>query len=107
MEIDQLEKMSFAQMLSYRHRIMEVAFGTVSPDMSISHEWMLHDTLQTMRSMDKGLAIDVVRGFCQLLKAMTSRERGSISTLGSYLEFRELDVGRPYVHLQLSDLFEI
>jgi aristolochene synthase len=91
---DQLEKMSFAQMLSYRHRIMQVVFGTVSPDMGTSHEWMLYDTLQTMRTIDKRLANDVARGFCQLLKAMTSQERGSISTLGSYLDFREVDVGR-------------
>jgi aristolochene synthase len=55
---------------------------------------MLYDTLQTMRRINKTLANDVARGFCQLLKAMTSQERSSISTIGPYLEFREIDVGK-------------
>ncbi|CAG8947440.1 unnamed protein product [Penicillium salamii] len=93
---DQLEKMSFAQMLSYRHRTMEVVLGSVKPDISISREWMLYDTLQIMRRMDKKLANDVARGFCQLLKAMTSPERNSIKELEPYLELREVDVGRTF-----------
>lgn len=95
-QIDQLEKMSFPQMLSYRHRTMEVVLGTYKPDISISREWMLYDTLETMRGMNKTLANDAARGFCQLLKAMTSQERASISDLEAYLEFREVDVGRTY-----------
>lgn len=105
-EIDQLEKMSFTQMLSYRDRVMKVALGTVSPNRSISLEWMLHDTVMGMRSMDEVLANDVVQGFCQLLQAQTSQERATINTLGSYLKFRETDVGRPYV-LQLLFIFDI
>ncbi|CAG7951742.1 unnamed protein product [Penicillium olsonii] len=93
---DQLEKMSFAQMLSYRHRTMEVALGSVKPDISISREWMLYDTLQIMRGMDKRLANRVARGFCQLLKAMTSPERNSITNLESYFQFREVDSGRTF-----------
>ncbi|KAJ5339687.1 hypothetical protein N7452_006415 [Penicillium brevicompactum] len=93
---DQLEKMSFPQMLSYRHRTMEVVLGTSKPDISISREWMLYDTLEIMRGMNKTLANDAARGFCQLLKAMTSQERASISDLEAYLEFREVDVGRTF-----------
>lgn len=52
--------------------------------------------------MDEVLANDVAQGFCQLLQAQTSQERSTIKTLGSYLKFREIDVGRPYV---LSLLF--
>lgn len=96
-EIDQLEKMSFTQMLSYRDRVMTIALGTSSPDRSICLEWMLHDTVTAMRSMDEVLASDVAQGFCQLLQAQTSQERTTIKTLGSYLKFREIDVGRPYV----------
>lgn len=101
-EIDQLEKMSFTQMLSYRDRVMTIALGTASPDRSICLEWMLHDTVLAMRSMDEVLTNDVAQGFCQLLQAQTSQERSTIKTLGSYLKFREIDVGRPYV---LSLLF--
>ena len=97
--------MSFTQMLSYRERVMKVALGTASPDRHICHEWMLYDTIMTMRSMDEALANDVAKGFCQLLQAQTAPERTSITTLGSYLNFRELDVGRPYV-LPLLLVFE-
>lgn len=96
-EIDQLERMSFTQMLSYRNRVMTIALGTSSPNRSICLEWMLHDTIMAMRSMDEVLASDVAQGFCQLLQAQTSEERTTIKTLGSYLKFREIDVGRPYV----------
>lgn len=81
---------------------MTIALGTASPDRSICLEWMLHDTVLAMRSMDEVLANDVAQGFCQLLQAQTSQERSTIKTLGSYLKFREIDVGRPYV---LSLLF--
>ncbi|KAJ5706171.1 hypothetical protein N7536_001860 [Penicillium majusculum] len=93
---DQLEKMSFTQMLSYRDRVMTIALGTASPDRSICLEWMLHDTVLAMRSMDEVLTNDVAQGFCQLLQAQTSQERSTIKTLGSYLKFREIDVGRPF-----------
>lgn len=96
-EVDQLEKMSFAQMLSYRERIIQIASGNSSPDRAICLEWMLHDTVTSMRDIDEVLANDVAQGFCQLLHAQTSQERASKTTLGSYLEFREIDVGRPYV----------
>ncbi|CAI7620725.1 unnamed protein product [Penicillium bialowiezense] len=93
---DQLEKMNFPQMISYRHRIMEVVLGSSKPDISISREWILYDTFQIMRGMNKPLADDVARGFCHLLKAMTSQERASISNLEPYLEFREIDFGRTF-----------
>lgn len=75
---------------------MGVVLGSYKPDISISREWILYDTFQIMRGMNKPLADDVARGFCHLLKAMTSQERASISNLEPYLEFREVDVGRTY-----------
>ncbi|KAJ5491838.1 hypothetical protein N7453_009935 [Penicillium expansum] len=91
---DQLEKMSFTQMLPYRDRVMKIALGTASPDSSVCLEWMLHDTVMAMRSVDEVLANDVTQGFCQLLQAQTSQERTTIKTLGSYLKSREIDMGR-------------
>lgn len=96
-KLDQLEKMNFTQMLSYRERVMKIALGMASPDRGLCLEWMLHDTFQDMRNIDEVLANDVAQGFCQLLRAQTSQERISIQTLGSYLNFREVDAGRPYV----------
>ncbi|KAJ5782243.1 hypothetical protein N7457_004017 [Penicillium paradoxum] len=92
---DQLEKMSFTQMSSYRDRVIKIAFGKANPDKSICLEWMLHDTITSMQKIDEVLANDVTQGFCQLLQAQTSKERTSIKTLGLYLKFREIDVGRP------------
>ncbi|OQD86483.1 hypothetical protein PENANT_c007G00831 [Penicillium antarcticum] len=93
---DQLEKMSFEQMHSYRERVMRIALGAMSPDKHVCLEWMLHDTFQSMRNIDEGLAGDAAQGFCQLLQAQTSQERSSIQTLGSYLKFREIDAGKPW-----------
>lgn len=88
-------------MLSYRDRLMKVALGAASPDRCICLEWMLHDTVMAMRSMDEVLANDVAQGFCQLLQAQTSQERTTANTLGSYLKFRETDVGKTYELLSL------
>lgn len=76
---------------------MKIAYGKANPDRNICLEWMLYDTVMSMQNIDGVLANDVVEGFCQLLQAQTSQERTSIKTLGSYFQFRELDVGRPYV----------
>ncbi|KAJ5355833.1 hypothetical protein N7517_010442 [Penicillium concentricum] len=106
---DQLEKMSFTQMLSYRDQVMKIALGTANPDRRICLEWMLHDTVMAMRSMDELLASDIAQGFCQLLQAQTSQERSTIKTLGAYLRFREIDVGRPFgakLHLTTTELKE-
>ncbi|KGO52153.1 Terpenoid synthase [Penicillium expansum] len=81
-------------MLPYRDRVMKIALGTASPDRSVCLEWMLHDTVMAMRSVDEVLANDVTQGFCQLLQAQTSQERTTIKTLGSYLKSREIDMGR-------------
>ncbi|EKV11136.1 hypothetical protein PDIG_47830 [Penicillium digitatum PHI26] len=87
--------MSLTEVLSYWDRVMKIVLGTASPDRSICLEWMIHDTVMVMRSMDEVLAYDVAQGFCQLLQAQTSQERTKIETLGSYLKFREIDVDRP------------
>ena len=104
LEMDQLEKMSLTEVLSYWDRVMKIVLGTASPDRSICLEWMIHDTVMVMRSMDEVLAYDVAQGFCQLLQAQTSQERTKIETLGSYLKFREIDVDRPYALLRNSFL---
>lgn len=84
-------------MSPYRERVMKIALGTANPDRDICLEWMLHDTLQDMRNIDEILANGAAEGFCQLLQAQTSQNRLSVQTLGSYLNFREIDAGKPCV----------
>ncbi|KAJ5546148.1 hypothetical protein N7494_003733, partial [Penicillium frequentans] len=93
---DQLDKMNAADMLSYRELIMQIARGKAEPDRSICVEWMLFDTLQSMRTIDEALASVLVEGFCTLLQMQTAPERTIIKHLGPYLERREIDVGRSF-----------
>ncbi|KAJ5159834.1 uncharacterized protein N7482_006838 [Penicillium canariense] len=93
---DQLEKMSMADMLSYRERVIRIAHGKESPNRDVCVEWMLSETLQLMRGMDEVLTNDLVEGFCTLLQAQTAPGRSSVQHLGPYLEAREVDVGRPF-----------
>ncbi|KAJ6102420.1 hypothetical protein N7486_004847, partial [Penicillium sp. IBT 16267x] len=93
---DQLDKMNAADMLSYRERIMQIARGKAEPDRSVCMEWMLSDTIQSMRTADEALTSDLVEGFVTLLQTQTAPERTTIKHLGPYLELREIDVGRPF-----------
>jgi aristolochene synthase len=63
-------------------------------------EWMLSDTIQSMRTADEALTSDLVEGFVTLLQTQTAPERTTIKHLGPYLELREIDVGRPYVFME-------
>lgn len=92
--------MNAADMLSYRELIMQLARGKAQPDRSVCVEWMLFDTLQSMRTIDEALASDLVEGFCTLLQMQTAPERTTIKHLGTYLERREIDVGRSYVFIE-------
>ena len=58
-------------------------------------EWMLFDTLHSMRSIDEVLASDVNEGFCALIQGQTTADRLKVKHLGPYLDYREIDVGRP------------
>lgn len=91
--------MNAADMLSYRDLIMKIALGESEPDRSICGEWMLFDTIQSMRTIDEVLTNDLVEGFCTLLQIQTAPERTTIKHLGPYLRRRETDVGRPYVFI--------
>ncbi|KAJ5656519.1 hypothetical protein N7507_008469, partial [Penicillium longicatenatum] len=93
---DQLDKMNAADMLSYRELIMQIARGKAEPDRTICVEWMLSDTIQSMRAIDEILTSDLVDGFCTLLQMQTAPERTATKHLGPYLERREIDFGRPF-----------
>lgn len=89
--------MNASEMLSYGDRVMGIANGAIQPDRKICLEWMLSETIRKMHSMDDLLIHDLVQGFCMLLRAQTATKRLSIRHLGTYLESREVDVGRPCV----------
>ncbi|KAJ5246459.1 hypothetical protein N7468_001442, partial [Penicillium chermesinum] len=93
---DQLDNMNLSDMLSYRARIIQIARRQSTPNKSVCVEWMLADTIQLAQSIDEKLANELVQGFCSLLMAQTAPERTSVKDLGSYLEHREIDVGRPF-----------
>jgi hypothetical protein len=76
---------------------MQIARGKAEPNRSVCVEWMLSDTIQSMRAIDEILTSDLVDGFCTLLQMQTAPERTAIKNLGPYLERREIDFGRPYV----------
>lgn len=80
-------------MLQYRKRVMRIARGKASPDRDSCLEWMLYDTLHSMRSVDETLANDLIEGFCTLLQGQTAESRLTVKHLGPYLEHREVDVG--------------
>lgn len=92
---DQLDKMEMSDLLQYRERVMAIARGELSPNRDSCLEWMLYDTLTSMRSIDEVLANDVIEGFCALLQGQTTENRLTVKHLGPYLEYREVDVGRP------------
>lgn len=92
--------MNSADMLSYRELLMQIARGKAEPDRSICLEWMLCDTIQSMKIIDEALTSDLVEGFCTLLQTQTAPNRTSIKHLGPYLERREIDVGRPYALIE-------
>ncbi|CEJ58436.1 hypothetical protein PMG11_07091 [Penicillium brasilianum] len=93
---DQLEKMSLADMLSYRERVVRIAHGEETPDREICIEWMLSDTLRIIREIDEILGKDLIEAFCTLLRAQTAQERLTIVHLAPYLAAREVDVGRTF-----------
>ncbi|KAJ5980657.1 hypothetical protein N7481_007955 [Penicillium waksmanii] len=104
---DQLDKMEMSDLLQYRERVMAIARGELSPNRDSCLEWMLHDTLTSMRSIDEVLANDVIEGFCALLQGQTTENRLTVKHLGPYLEYREVDVGRPFsanLHLTSAEI---
>lgn len=97
--LDKLDKLDAADLISYRERIMQVARMKISPDRTNPMEWMLCDIIKLMRGIDEPLTDDIIQRLCALLEAQTAPERASVKHLGPYLERREIDMGREYVHL--------
>lgn len=77
----------------------------ISPDRSNPMEWMLCDIIKLMRGLDEPLTDDIIERFCALLETQTAPERASVKHLGPYLQRREIDMGREYVHLRLGWIY--
>ncbi len=54
----------------------------------------MYDLLDAMRTLDKELADGIIEPTFTFMHAQTDRVRHSITNLGSYLEYRERDVGK-------------
>lgn len=92
-DIDELDNMEMSGLLHYRERIIGIARGEAYPTGDSCLEHMLHDTLGSMRSINENLTNDLVEGLCTLIQGQTAANRLTVKNLGSYLEYREVDVG--------------
>ncbi|USP74924.1 uncharacterized protein yc1106_02198 [Curvularia clavata] len=90
---DLLEEMSFDEGKAYNEHLMPIAEGKVAPDWSIPVEWMFHAIWDEMRKIDMELANSVLEPVFVFMRAQTDKSRVSIDQLGSYLVYRERDVG--------------
>jgi aristolochene synthase len=94
MILDQLEYMSLEDGKSYNESLMPLCKGETAPDRSIPVEWIMYDLWEDMRACDKQLADELVEPVFMFMRAQTSKERLQVQELGSYLEYRQGDVGQ-------------
>ncbi|KAI8931174.1 hypothetical protein NX059_011526 [Plenodomus lindquistii] len=90
---DILEDMSFDEGSKYNEHLMPIAKGVVAPDYSIPVEWMFHEIWDEMREIDRGLADSILEPVFVFMRAQTDKSRTTIDQLGTYLVYREKDVG--------------
>jgi aristolochene synthase len=89
--------MSFEDGEAYNNHLMPLSRGDVLPDRSIPVEYITYDLWESMRAHDKELADVILEPVFTFMRAQTDRTRTSLKELGSYLEYRERDVGKAYV----------
>ena len=98
--------MSLADGAAYNDSLMPLCRGDVLPDRAVPVQWMMYDLWEDMRRCDKELADEILEPVFLFMRAQTSTERLSVRGLGSYLHYRQGDVGQAYVehhrlHLRL------
>lgn len=94
MAVDLLEDMSFEDGKSYNEKLMPISRGHVLPDRSAPVEYITYDLWESMRSCDRKLADEILEPVFTFMRAQTDPRRKSHFQLGSYLEYRERDVGK-------------
>ena len=88
----------------YNESLIPIARGDVLPDRNKPSEFIMYDLWESMRAHDKILADQILEPVFTFMKAQTDTARtdGSVQELGSYLEYREKDVGKAYVYRTTS-----
>jgi aristolochene synthase len=97
MSLDQLEYMSLEEGTAYNTSLMPLCRGHKTPDRTKPVEWIIYDLWKDMRTCDDRLAEELVEAVFIFMRAQTSKKRLQIKGLGSYLEYRQEDVGQAYV----------
>jgi aristolochene synthase len=90
--------MSLEEGEAYNARLMPLMRGERLPDRSIPVEYITYDLWESMRAHDREMAEDIVEPVIVFMKAQTDSTRMKPLGLGEYLEYRERDVGKAYVH---------
>lgn len=91
---DLLEHMSFEAGKEYNEKLMPIARGDVLPDRSVPVEYITYDLWESMRAFDRKLADEILEPVFTFMRAQTDPTRKREFGLGSYLQYREADVGK-------------
>ncbi|KAI1176094.1 Aristolochene synthase from penicillium Roqueforti [Nemania sp. FL0916] len=91
---DLLEDMSFEDGEAYNNALMPIMRGDKLPNRDIPAEAMMWDLWEDMRALDFDLANEILEPTFVFMRAQTDRERKNIKGFGSYLIYRERDVGK-------------
>lgn len=111
---DQLEDMSFVDGEAYNAKLIPISRGEVLPDRrqhmfpdgkhtaniisgSKPEEFILYDLWESMRAHDRELADTVLEPTFSFMRSQTDKARLTMRELGTYLVYRERDVGKEYV----------
>ncbi|CAJ2506370.1 Uu.00g005000.m01.CDS01 [Anthostomella pinea] len=91
---DILESMSLDEGRAYNARLMPIFRGDELPDRNVPVEWISYDIWQDLRACDRELADEMLEPVFAFMRAQTDPIRLQKLDLGSYLEYREADVGK-------------
>ena len=86
--------MSLEQGSAYNEKLIPISRGDVLPDRSVPVEYITYDLWESMRSHDRSMANEILEPVFVFMRAQTERTRIRPMGLGSYLEYRERDVGK-------------
>ncbi|KAI0550322.1 aristolochene synthase [Xylaria curta] len=91
---DLLEDMSFEDGAAYNNSLMPIMRGEQQPNRDIPAEAIMYDLWEDMRALNYDLANEILEPTFVFMRAQTDYERKNINGFGSYLIYRERDVGK-------------
>ncbi|KAJ2998228.1 hypothetical protein NUW58_g389 [Xylaria curta] len=91
---DLLEDMSFEDGEAYNNALMPIMRGEKKPNRDAPAETIMWDLWEGMRALNHDLANEILEPTFVFMRAQTDRQRKNIKGFGSYLIYRERDVGK-------------